>query len=116
MPNYFKLLRGVHSEGGNVYRKGDCFESKSNLSVHNHKNSVRFQKLSALPTKEEQSALEVSPKYTELELSSLRLTELQQLCEDEEIDIEGLRKKREIVDKIVKELGINEVNETPVEA
>lgn len=110
MAYYFKLLRGLHSEGrdekGNpiVYKKGDCFESKSDLSKHNYPQSHRFQVLNALPEKME-TATAVSDGYNEEELKSLKLAELVQICQDEEIDLTNVpKRKKELISKIL-ELG-----------
>lgn len=112
MAYYFKLLRGLHSEAqdeqGNsiVYKKGDCFESKSDLSKHNKPNSHRFQALESLPTEASSSQdTAVADGYTEEELKRLKIGELVQICNDEEIDLDGVpKRKKELISKIL-ELG-----------
>lgn len=38
----FKVLRGIHCEGGMVYKKGDVVDSKSDLEKLNRPNSRKF--------------------------------------------------------------------------
>jgi len=41
----FKVLAGVHSEGGRTYETGDIVDSRSDLTKHNSPGSIKFQRL-----------------------------------------------------------------------
>jgi hypothetical protein len=41
----FKLLRGLHSEGGKTYKPGDIINSASDLSRHNSRHSKKFARV-----------------------------------------------------------------------
>lgn len=107
MAYYFKLLRGIHAEGtgpkDDVYKAGDCFESASDLSRLNMKGMTpKFQILQALPESTSSQETATVDGYTEDELKSLKINELVQICEDEEIDLEGVpKRKKELISKIL---------------
>ena len=50
----FKLLRGIHSEGGKTYVPGDIIDSKSDLLAHNTTpNAPRFEEVRSRSKKQE---------------------------------------------------------------
>ena len=85
----FKLLRGFHREGGRTYEPGEIIDSKSDLSRHNSRNPHRPQKFQKLEEADSEPVLE-----------SMTVLELRKLAEREEVDLENVIKKDEIIQTI----------------
>ena len=80
----FRLLRGVHNEGGRTYKVGDVIDSASDLSKHN-KDVVRFEPLSE------------GSLGGHSGLESMTIAQLKQHAEEEEIDLGDATKRSEIL-------------------
>lgn len=76
----FKLISGVHSEGGRTYLPGEIIESRSDLSKHNHFPDRRYE-----PVAEGDG------------FDSMTIAELKQHAEEEEVDLGMATKKAEIL-------------------
>jgi len=92
----YLLLRGSHSENGNLYNRGTEFESTNeNLENHNSPGSVKFQRLDA------QSAPPVAASpVVEKDIQKMTTAQLKAFAKTEGIDIEGAISKKEILEVI----------------
>lgn len=63
----FKVLRGLHAEGGRTYRPGEIVDSKSDLSELNTHGSIRFEKISAGEISKTESLEDLKAKREELD-------------------------------------------------
>jgi len=107
-----RVLRGSHFEGGKRYRKGDTVLSKSELAKkYNFPNSKKYEFIGTVSDggESEETPIEITPetddkenRWTQAELEALTVNELKELAEDEEVDLEGLRLKEEIVEAILR--------------
>ena len=100
----FKVLRGKHNEGGVTYKKGEIVDSATDLTKFNFPPlSVKFE-----PVLEEASTpvavgTKEPEKYTEEELKTLSRTELLEIAEDLELDMQGYQKKNDLISLILGE-------------
>ena len=93
----FQLLRGVHDQGGQTYYPGEIFTSEQDLAA-------RFN----LPGSPERVALiqEFEPPPDEIpeppkgDLEQMTLADLREMAAAEGIDVEGLGKKAELVERM----------------
>lgn len=122
--NLYRVVAGVHSENGKVYKKGDIVDSKSDLSQMNHPpTSIKFEKVedpSISDTFEsnessvavlEEEVIEIpdeanSSGYAREELEQLKIKELESIAEEEGIDISNVTKstrtrKKDIITAIL---------------
>jgi|TARA_R110000824_G_scaffold89320_4_gene219052 hypothetical protein len=100
----FRLLRGGHIENspsgvGRTYKKGDIFESISDLLRFNQgPNSRKFEEIGsvapALPTSSPEAPSNVDT------VTSYTVDELKIIADDEEIDISDCTSKEEIEERI----------------
>lgn len=92
----FKLVAGVHSEGGKVYKRGDVFESKTDLRAHNKPGSERFIFLS-----EEAIAASNQAKEDEADaFKEMTVAELKSYAAEGDIDLSGAYNKADIIARI----------------
>lgn len=91
----FRVLYGVHAEGGKVYRKGDIVESASDLLKHNIPGQApRYGSLDdVVPTESREK--EETEAYEEMTFA-----ELKSYAEEGEIDITGATTKAQLIQKI----------------
>lgn len=99
----FRLLRGVHSEGGKVYHKGEVFESNANLLAQNYyrsdKNgkptspfSVKFEEVNRDTINESDLAKAGRPVHEDLASVQPELSDIvdtSKPVEETETDTEG---------------------------
>jgi hypothetical protein len=108
----FRLIRGSHNEGGKTYKKGDTFESKSNLLLHNTPGvQPKFVKVKRNPEYIEEAepiaaAKPAKPTHPTTEedratLESMSVNQLKAMAEEEEIDLDGATRKDDIIEKIL---------------
>lgn len=130
MSNYYKVISGIHAEGGNVYKKGDVFESAYNLERLNFPpTSIKFEKVSEedprvlklknksqKPAEPEQeveepsvaTAVATDPGYSKEELQELKSKDLESIAEELGLDISEVSKsaryrKQELITLILGE-------------
>ena len=94
----FRLLRGIHNEGGKTYKPGDVFDSASDLGRHNRGGGIRFEKLT--------EAVPISETPTNDDLSRMTVPSLRELAEREEIDLGQAVLKDDILETIREELAL----------
>ncbi len=85
----FRLLRGIHNEGGNTYFPGEVVDSKSDLLEHNSPGSTRFEKVS------EDTHASTDPDVGQLE--GMTVVQLRELAQFEEVDLGTATRKDEII-------------------
>jgi len=86
----FKLLSGIHNEGGNTYYAGDIIDSKSDLLKHNVSgSSPRYEKAAESTPSSVQSRTD--------QLDAMTVSQLREFAEAEEIDLGEATKKAEIL-------------------
>lgn len=92
----FKLLQGVHREGGVTYEKGDIIPSVTNLAKHNTVGAMKFMPAdNIVPTVEVESA-DDDDDYKEMTVAELR-----SFADEGDIDLEGCgNNKQKIIAKI----------------
>jgi hypothetical protein len=84
----FRLLDGVHSEGGQTYCPGDIFDSASDLDRFNSLGSVRFERI--------HTQAEKTPNDDGLD--DMSRAELQSLVEERGIELPpGYTRKEELL-------------------
>ena len=93
----FKLMAGVHSEGNKVYKRGEVFESKTDLSSHNRPGEPeRFLLIS-----EAVQAAESKANEDEVDaLKEMTVAELKSYAAEGDIDLSGVYNKADIIAKI----------------
>lgn len=84
----FKLLRGIHNEGGETYYTGDIIDSASDLSKH-PQGRARFEPVS------DDAAVVTATKEPPLE--SLTVVQLREIAEELEVDLDTVTRKDEII-------------------
>lgn len=100
----YKLLRGMHAEGRGterrIYKRGALVESDVNLEERF--GSEKFRKMG----ESKKRAVREEPEDDEPEddedddLEGMTVLQLKELAENEEINIEGLKVKADIIDRI----------------
>ena len=90
----FKVLRGCHSEGGKIYKKGDIVESATDLLKHNDPKEPRFASVDDVV----ETASADAEKHEGL--AEMTFAELKTYAEEGEIDITGLTTKDQLIAKI----------------
>ena len=100
----FKVLRGLHSEGGCTYQPGDVVDSASDLSRHNRPGSRKFEKVEGdVPSSIEAVQVAAEKGFNSSEepavvpLEHLTLKQLKDLASEWEIDLGSSIKKDEII-------------------
>lgn len=100
----FKLLHGIHNEGGKTYYPGDVIDSASDLSKHNRPSNVRYEPVAEETDDPLGSADTLQANPVPLEsgapLESLTIAQLRQLAEEYEVDLGDAAKKGEIIDAL----------------
>jgi len=79
----FKLLQGVHSEGGKTYTQGDIIDSASDLCKHNSQGSRKFM------AADDVVQTETSEDADEDGFSEMSMEELRAYAEEGEVSLEG---------------------------
>ena len=94
----FRLLRGMHQEGGKIYRAGDIIDSASDLLKHN--TSWGKKKYASVDDVVELGELDQDAEsqdfYTEMSVA-----ELQSIAEEGEISLDGCKTKKEIIARLI---------------
>lgn len=111
MANYYRVLRGVHSEGTNEADEprqygpgqpnGDIVDSKTDLLKHNPRFGLpKFQKISDAEAAEILGLDKAGPEDDGLD--DLSIADLRQIADAESpsVDLTGLTKKDEIIARI----------------
>ena len=91
----FQVLRGVHSHGGQIYRKGDVVESDVDLTKHNTPGSPRFA-----PIGDGGVAVVDEPVGSDDGLDEMNVRELREYAEEGGIDLSGTKSKDAIIERI----------------
>ena len=93
----FRVIRGSHSEGGRLYRKGDIVESTTDLLKHNKTGLA----------KKFDSADDVVPSATVVGspdddgLNDMSIEELRSYAEEGEVDLKGCgNDKKKIIERL----------------
>lgn len=95
----YRLLRGGHMENDpqgieRVYKRGDVFESTSDLLRFNAgPNSMKFEEIGIPPVVTKPAVKSAAPSS---ELTSYTIEELKMIADDEEIDISACTTKTEV--------------------
>ena len=92
----FRVLHGLHSEGGRVYDAGSVVDSKSNLLRFNQPGAVKFQALPDSTLLDSTPVSEPDTEPTDL-LENMTVADLRKLAEEEEINLDGTTRKDQIV-------------------
>lgn len=93
----FKLMSGVHAEAGNVYKRGDVFESKTDLRAHNKPGEPeRYIFLSEAALQAESQAKEDESDA----LKEMTVAELRSYAAEGEVDLSGAYNKADIIARI----------------
>ncbi len=100
-PGNYKVLRGRHAEQDRVYDVDDVVDSKSDLDALNSQNSQKFEYIGPGSFSVDSSKPTVTQDW-EGPLDSMTVSQLRELAEGEEIDLEGTTRKDEIL-TIIKE-------------
>ena len=96
----FRVLCGIHSEGGRTYEAGSVVDSKSDLSRLNYTGVERFQRSDAEETTPPVSAVltaPVSPTTPADSLSNMTVEELRKFAEETEVDLGKARTREQIL-------------------
>lgn len=125
MGQVYKLLSGIHSEGGKVFRKGDIFESNCDLTKLNSPPfSVKFAKVDDASVKlatgestnvpaevavkeDPESDMEVSDLgYSREELEEMKTKEIESIAEEfgyniSEVTTNPRKRKKELIDLLI---------------
>lgn len=83
----FKLLQGVHSEGGKTYTQGDVFDSASDLCLHNGPGSRKF--MSADEVTKTEPKKEIDETSSEDGFDEMSMEELRNFAEEGDLSLEG---------------------------
>jgi len=95
----FKVLRGVHSEGGKIYNRGDIVESMSDLLKHNHPGSIRFAGADdVVPSGNSVDEDEVDDAFYE----DMSMEDLKLAAKDAGISVSSTKNKSDIIDLLKK--------------
>jgi len=98
----FRLIRGVHQEGGQTYVAGvdgqDVIETDKDLSKHNDSVRPRFQLIEEFAAVNQQTGSDV--------LRAKTIKELREFAMEEEIDLGDATRKEEIFNIIDGELQL----------
>ena len=97
----FKVLRGMHAEGGRTYEVGSIVDSASDLCTLNYVSSApRFQRVESDPEEVSAAALKGYDTINEMQpakkdaLDGMTVEELRKFAEESEVDL-GKAKTRE---------------------
>ena len=106
----FRVLIGVHNEGGITYGKkesaGDTVDSKSDLSKHNTPGDIKFARISG----EGQTVLDITPEPSEDEdgnpnFNSMTVSQLKAFAEENDIDLPSGGTKPELLNTVKEAWG-----------
>lgn len=100
----FRVLRGIHSEGGVTYEAGGIVDSSTNLLRMNSPGSVKFVKVGQEPvlasaSEPLQSPDQLIPTAGD-SLDAMTVAELREFAREEGIDLEGANRKDQIIEAI----------------
>lgn len=120
MTTKFRVMRGIHAEGGKVYRQGEVVDSKTDLSKHNSPGATKFERVEEPGVKASPgvpvSKLHDAPPVRQApppqaadelrrnlhaDLDKMSVEKLREYAAEEEIDLKGAA-TREAILKIVK--------------
>ncbi len=98
----FKVLVGRHAEGGEVYSAGDVVDSATDLNLMNSPGSVKFEQLHGDEPIEEAIVADVAETAESKPdaYNTMSVSELREYAAEEEIDLEGIRLKADIIEAI----------------
>lgn len=112
----FRVVHGRHHEGGRTYKQGEIVDSKTDLSRLNAPNAIKFEKVAesipvtpvSIPQEETETVEEAPMQELEVEeevsveddFETMKVAELKQLAEAEEIDLDGATRKADIIERI----------------
>lgn len=92
----FKLLQGVHREGGKTYEKGDIIPSVTDLAKHNTVGAMKF-----MPADNIVPTAEVEADDDDEDFKEMSVAELRSFAEEGDVDLEGCgNNKQKIIAKI----------------
>lgn len=96
----FKVVRGVHSEGGVTYEKGDVVDSASDLRTLNSPGAIKFQILENEVAEAARAGLEGKPVPVPTgpdEFDAMTIPDLKKFASQEGIDLGTATKRDEIL-------------------
>jgi hypothetical protein len=96
----FRLLRGLHHEGGKTFKPGDIIDSKTNLAERFNQpetGSIKFEPVQVVAPAQSEADQE--------DLSKCTVQQLREIAEANEIDLEGCTLKEEILNAVQGELS-----------
>jgi hypothetical protein len=108
----FRVLHGIHAEGGQVYRAGEVVDSATDLNRMNTPGSSKFEELVGggvavveAATPSSSSLDDDSDGAVNDELDTMTVSQLREFAAQEEISLESSKKKADIVAAIRSAIG-----------